>query len=227
MDELTSVTQAPASGTPPDSGQATQTSQTTSSTPQPQSGSESAASGTPTPTPKINLFESPEFKAYQAQQSRTLSQYQQQLAEYQRVADEARMASMDDLERAEYRAQQAEARAQQYEEMIQQQQATQQYEQARLMKLQEISTKTSIPLDTLAQARTPLELSDIISDYFKQQVDTLANTRAAELRARQDANRPDLGGGSLASFPDNAMREAWQNRDATAYIRALRESAKQ
>lgn len=225
MDELTSVTPPPASGTPPDSGQATQTSQPTSPTPQPQSGSESAA---PTaPKQRVNLFELDEFKAYQAQQNRTLSQYQQQLAEYQRVADEARMASMDDLERAEYRAQMAEARAQQYEEMIQQQQAVQQYEQARLTKLQELSTKTNIPLDTLAQARTPLELADILADYHKQQVETLANSRAAELKARQEANRPDLGGGSLASFPDDAMREAWQNRDATAYIRALRQSATQ
>jgi hypothetical protein len=226
MDELTSVTSTPAPAAPPDSGQATPTSQP-STTPQPQSSDGgSSAPSTPAPVaPKINLFESQEFKAYQAQQSRTLSQYQQQLAEQQRQIDEARMASMDDLQQAQYRAERAEAELQRYAAEYEQQQRVYQYEQARMMKLQDYSTKLGIPVETLAQYQTPLELADFLADYHKAQVESLANTRAAELKARAEASKPDLGGGSLSNITDSAAREAYQSRDPVAYIRALRQSA--
>lgn len=230
MDELTSVngTTTPASAAPSTSEQAAPTSQESTSTPQPQSGSGTTpAPATSSAAPKINLFESQEFRNWQAQQNRTLAQYQQQLADYQRQVDEARMASMDDYERESYGRQRAEAELQRLQNELAERERMSQYEMARQSKLSELAAKTAIPLDTLAKAQTPLELAEIIADYHRQKVETLANTRAAELKARQEANKPDIGGGSLSNVTDGAMRDAWNNRDAAGYIRALRLSADQ
>jgi len=215
MDELTSpVSSEPASPSPsPESGQATETSGATETTPQ--------QSQPQTSQPRINLFESPEFRQFQASQQRQIAEYQRQAQEYQQQLHAARMEQMDDLEKANYTADQYRGA---YEQM-QQQVERQQLEYQRWQTLQELSVKTGVPVEKLSVAATPKDAYELAIAEMKAQTETIANTRAAELAKRQEANRPDIGGGSLANASESGLAQAASAGDVTAYIRQLRISS--
>lgn len=220
MDDSTSVPVESSTPATPPSGQATQTSQESSTTPQVQSESASAVQGTE--APKINLFEHPDFKKYQQQQSQTLTNYQRQsqmqIMQMQQQLQEAQMAGMDDLEKANFRAQQLEAQLQQRNQQDEYQGLLQQ----RWVKLNEIAAKTGVPIDALQNAQTPDEAYDIALGQLKQHTEILATKRAAEIKELQDhSTKVDLGSGSYTNPFEQRRADALKNKSASAYVAAL------
>lgn len=216
MDELTSATpQSPASATPLPASEPT--SQTTSA-PQQESAPSAAGSQSTDSSGKINLFESQEFRNYQAQMTRQVQAAQAAAAEAQRRAEETAMAQMDDYEKAVYRAQRAEAEIQQYRQNFEQQQLL----MTRQQRITETSQRYGVPVERLKDAQTPQEMWEAVAEHLKGEATRASVVREQAIRQREAGNDVDLGGGAPVGGADSAMRQAWQNRDVTGYIRALR-----
>lgn len=209
MDELTSnVSEQDASPSPsPSSEQATPTSAAAETTPQQSAGQ----------TPKVNLFESQEFRNYQSQMNRQLAEVQRANQQYQQQLHAVRMEQMDDLEKANYTAEQYRLA---YEEQVQNQER-QQLEWQRWQILQDLSTRTGVPVETLQGATTPKEAYELAIAEMGKQVEKVVNARAADLAKRMEANKPDIGGGTVGSASDSELSRAITNKDSKAYYRLL------
>lgn len=217
MDDSTSVPVETSTSAPPPSGQAAQTSPASTPTPQVQSETVQPA-GSPIPS---GYVKEEDFKGLQRQLSQTLTntqrQYQQQIAQYQQQLAEAQMAGMDDLEKERFQRQQLEAQLQQrlqYDEMTY-------LQQQRWNKLNEIATKTGVPVDTLVNAQTPDEAYDIALSLQKQQIETLATKRAAEIKELQEHSKVDLGSGSYTNPKEQRIADAIKRKDTNSYYNTV------
>lgn len=212
-DELTSnVTEAPVPAAP-SSEQAQPVSGDTSTAPQSQPGG-----AAPQQTSKeINLFELPQFRAFQSQQTRTVNQLQQRLAQAESAVREARVGSMDELERAKYERDEAFQRLQQYEVALRDTEIQRQ----KLSDLNDIAQETGVPIEQLYDSGNLHEAWLRANKFLKQQTNKQAETKAQELARKQEANRVDVGGGAPSTATtrwEEQMREAVKKKDTRAYV---------
>lgn len=216
-------TNAPAA--PESTGQASGTSQAVD-TPQSDASSEAPVQGgTPTPqdkpaksegSKKPNLYEMPEFKAFQ----RSYNQQQQELKQLRAQMKELATKDLDDFEKVQYEKQELE---QQLQQMQQQVQLTQ-MEQQRQQDLMKLSQMSGAPTDLLDKAENYDVAVEMAMEFMKQQQAKLSKEEAARQRQKQEANSVDLGGGK-ASTPesrnDERAREALNSKDAISYVKLL------
>lgn len=158
--------------------------------------------------PKVNLFESQEFKAWQATQNRQQAQLQQQLAQMHTRLREAETRGMDDDEKTQYRVRELEDEIQRRDAMVQSYQAELQRERDML----NIATKTGAPVEMLRQAGTYDEAWELAFSHATNQ--RTQQQQAAQQATRQAANTVDLGGGAprgagsdFQARYDKAMKE--------------------
>lgn len=184
------------------------------------------ASPQPTPTTpeakpeRVNLQEFPDFRNYQAAMERRVQQRDAENARLQEEYDKAVMSSMDDVQRAEYRAfrlqQQLEHERTSRVEFEQQQQAM----MIRQQRINEVANEYGVPVEHLANAENPAQLYTAALAYLKQQSETRGSARTKAIRDQIEANAPDLGGGGGYSdeFGQRAQR-AIQTKDMTSLWR--------
>jgi hypothetical protein len=150
-------------------------------------------------TEKVDLFKIPEFRGYQAQMNRTVSQLQNELAQLRQAQNAARMEGMDELERATYLLQEKEAELNQYRVELQRREI----ERQRDTDLGELSELTGAPKNVLAVAETYDEAVKLSIQWMKENGAT-----AKEIReAKAEANRVDLGGGKAVTPQDREAQE--------------------
>ncbi len=208
MDELTSNMQESSASPAPSHDSGEQVRET--------SVQEAAAQPQQSQSERVNLFEIPEFRNYQAQMNRQIAEMQRRSQETQQELHAARMAQMDDLEKANYTSQQYQ---QSYEQLLEQNER-QQLEWQRWQTLNELSQKTGVPIEQLQGAATPKEAYEIAIAGMMTQTEALANARAAELAQRIEANRPDLGMGSTTD-KQTTLRRAIADKDTRSFYKEL------
>jgi vacuolar-type H+-ATPase subunit I/STV1 len=150
-------------------------------------------------TEKVDLFKLPEFRGYQAQMNRTVSQLQNELAQLKQAQAAAKMEGMDELERATYLLQEKENELNQYRAALHQREIQAQ----RDADLSELSDLTGAPKNVLAVAETYDEAVKLSIQWMKENGAT-----AKEIReAKAEANRVDLGGGKAVTPVDREAQE--------------------
>ncbi|MBP8291152.1 MAG: hypothetical protein KAX65_00175 [Caldilineaceae bacterium] len=171
-----------------------------------------SATGTPGTADKpasTNLHDDPNFRKLQSSYEKRLAEQAKRLAELEAAQEEATLADMDDVDRLKY---ERDKFARQLEERTQAETIQQQKQQI----LSELSAKSGVPVEALAEAESAYDAALLAVDYLKR--------GGAE---RREASKVDLGGGRANTPADRietAAREAFANRDASAYIRLLREA---
>ncbi len=156
-----------------------------------------------------NLHDDLNIRKLQASYERRLAEQAKRLAELEAAREEAELADMDDVDRLRYTNEKLSRQLQEREqaETIQQQKRT---------ILSELSNKSGVPIEVLSEADSAYDAALIAVEYLKK--------GGSE---RREASKVDLGGGRANTPADRietAAREAFQNRDAAAYIRLLREA---
>lgn len=211
-EELTSSQTASASPAP---GQ-TQTSENAAPQSQPQQAQQQQ---TPTETPKpakVNLQDLPEFRQFQAQQNRTITALQQELARIRQEAEQAKMAEMDDTEKLQYQIQQKDAVLRQMQEEMENQRLMAQ----RYADLQKLAQWSGASIETLDVAETYDDAVRLAMEFMREN-----NSKAVAARQeRTEANRVDLGGGT-PSTPESRrqtqMNEYLKSGNTKEYIKSL------
>ena len=172
----------------------------------------------PKPDNKVNLFESAEFRQYQAQQERQKAELQKRVQEMETQMEQYATANMDDFQRAQWEKEKYKRVADEREQALRQMQQDFQLAQLNAQRQQDLlalSQEYGVPADKLANARTYDEARYLAQvEQLQQQI---AQQRAA-------VNRPDLGGGR-ANTPvdrlDSEFDRAVKQRDPVAYMRLL------
>ncbi len=166
------------------------------------------ASATDKPA-SYDLHSDENFKKVQSKYEKRIAEQAKRLAELEAEREEATLADMDDVDRLKY---ERDRLARQLQERDQ---ATE-IEQQKQAILSSINKRTGVPLEVLSAAESAFEAQELAIEYL------LRNGPE-----RKEASRVDLGGGR-ASTPldrvETAAREAFQNGDAVAYMRLLREA---
>jgi hypothetical protein len=168
-----------------------------------------AASGTSDKPASYNLHEDENFKKVQSKYEKRMAEQAKRIAELEAAQEEAVLADMDDVDRIRY---ERDRLARQLEERTQ----AEQIEQQKRTILSELSNKSGVPIEVLSEAESAYDAALLAVEYLKR--------NGSE---RREASKVDLGGGRANTPADRievAAREAFQNRDAAAYIRLLREA---
>lgn len=171
-----------------------------------------SATGTASATDKPvnrNLFEDPNFRKVQSQYEKRMAEQAKRIAELEAAREEAALADMDDVDKLRYTNEKLSRQLQEREqaEAIQQQKRT---------ILSELSQRSGVPVEVLSEAESAYDAALLAVEYLKK--------GGSE---RREASKVDLGGGRANTPADRvevAAREAFQNRDAAAYIRLIREA---
>lgn len=198
---------ADASTLPPQDGQAADSTSTDNRTADQLLAD--AASGTSDKPASYNLHEDENFKKVQSKYEKRMAEQAKRIAELEAAQEEAVLADMDDVDRIRY---ERDRLARQLEERTQ----AEQIEQQKRTILSELSDKSGVPIEVLYEADSAFDAALLAVDYLKR--------NGSE---RREASKVDLGGGRANTPADRmevAAREAFQNRDAAAYIRLLREA---
>lgn len=210
-DELTSAFLASEPST-----QGVEQAQTSSEAPQ---QSEPVAGSTQTPEKKpVNLYELPEFKSYQAQVTKTMTQLQQQLQQFEASRHEQAMAGMDDLERRDYLLNLKERELEAYRVQAQQAQIAQQ----RMQDIQKLSTMSGAPTTIFEAAETYDDAVRLAMEYMRTN-GTAAQQAQVE---RAAANRVDLGGGKPLTPQEQrerTMTDLLKKGDTRSYFKMMLE----
>jgi len=210
-DELTSAFLASEPST-----QGVEQAQTSSEAPQ---QSEPVAGSTQTPEKKpVNLYELPEFKSYQAQVTKTMTQLQQQLQQFEASRHEQAMAGMDDLERRDYLLNLKEKELEAYRVQAQQAQIAQQ----RMQDIQKLSTMSGAPTTIFEAAETYDDAVRLAMEYMRTN-GTAAQQAQVE---RAAANRVDLGGGKPLTPQEQrerTMTDLLKKGDTRSYFKMMLE----
>jgi hypothetical protein len=148
---------------------------------------------------KVNLFDLPEFKGYQAQFNRTVQGLQSELQQLKQQQTAAQMSGMDDLEKANFLLQQKEQEIQQYRTAMQQAQI----EQQRQADLASLSEQSGAPLSVLQVAGTYDEAVKLTRAWMKDNGASKQEIAAA----KAEANKVDLGGGGAVTPQDRDTKE--------------------
>jgi DNA repair exonuclease SbcCD ATPase subunit len=148
---------------------------------------------------KVNLFDLPEFKGYQAQFNRTVSSLQAELQQLKAQQTQAQMSGMDDLEKANFLLQQKEQEIAGYRQAMQQAQI----EQQRQRDLQALAEDSGAPMGVLGVAETYDEAVKLALKWMKDN----GATKAEIAEAKKEANAVDLGGGGAVTPQDRETKE--------------------
>jgi hypothetical protein len=187
-------------------------SQTTPPTGQAPSGDSSPQPSSPEQTPaKVNLFELPDFRAYQStvarQQEQQRREYEARIAQLEGRMVQAEEAGLDDFEKAQRQNQ----RLQQQIEAIRQaeyQRQAQQAEQQRVLEdMQLLSNQFGIPIDRLFKASTFQEAFEMGKKYYAENL----TAKQQQDVDKRNAHMPDMGQGKppgASSRQDQKIREA-------------------
>jgi hypothetical protein len=166
----------------------------------------------------VNLYELPEFKAYQQQVSRTMSDMQRKLQEQEQRQHEAVMASMSPEQKVEYQLRLKDQRIQQYETTF----ARIEEEKQRQKDIEELSRSSGAPTSIFAAATSYEEAVKLALEYARQN----SPQAQAVQQQRLEANRVDLGTGGASTPEDrkrSAMRDELAKGNALAYYKMLLE----
>jgi len=182
---------------------------------------EPGGSQTSTPAPQTeqskpvtNWQDSPEFRAYQSQQDKRVTELQQRLAQQEQRQHEIAMQSMSPEQRTQYQLQLQAQQLQQYQAQFQ---AMRDMEQKR-KDIEELSKLSGAPADVLAQAETYDQATRLALQYAREH----SPQALAERQAKQEANRVDLGAGVTHTADDRkaaAAREALAKGDANTFYK--------
>lgn len=230
-EELTSGFDASAAPSPESGGQAWPTSGGTPQGPQTDAPAQAAQAqpaapegqqaGQPqqTATPsKVNLFESAEFRQWQAAQERQQAELRKALEASQAQMEQYATANMDDFQRAQWEKEKFKRIAEQREQALAQMQQDFQVAQLNMQRqqdLQALAQQYGVQPSQLEGART-YEEAKLLAE--------VARYRQAEAQQRATTNRPDLGGGRANTPTDRLESEferAVRTRDPVAYMRLL------
>jgi len=167
---------------------------------------------------KVNLFESAEFRQYQAQQERQKAELQKRVQEMEAQMEQYATANMDDFQRAQFEREKYKRVADEREQALRQMQQDMQIAQLNAQRQQDLlalSQEYGVPAEKLGNARTYDEAR--LMAQYEQLQQQMATQRA-------QSNRPDLGGGR-ANTPtdrmDSEFDKAARARDPVAYMRLL------
>lgn len=188
---------------------------------------------------RVRLEEIPEFREYQSNFDRRLAQeqaerrrLQEQLQRLEQQGHEARMANMDDYERANYLAelavQRAEAAEQTLEQMRQQQQIFAQVEEIR----QEVREMTGVdvPIDQIDLSGGPIPATRSAYRYAIQNSKGNQARQVTRQRSQDPAHQVDLGGGTPRTTEARLrrqMQQALKANDSYTYLQLKRQASEQ
>jgi hypothetical protein len=148
---------------------------------------------------KVNLFDLPEFKGYQAQFNRTVSALQSEVQQLRAHQQQAQMSGMDDLEKANFLLQEKEREIAGYRQAMQQAQIDQQ----RQRDLQALAEDSGAPMGVLGVAETYDEAVKLALKWMKDN----GASKAEIAEAKREANQVDLGGGGAVTPQDRDSKE--------------------
>lgn len=220
---------SPVDSTPTPSGQSDATPVVTSgadvsSTPERQ---ESAPAETPKTTAKpkpekksVNLFESEEFRRYQATQARQIQEERQRADALAAQIREQKLKGMSDYEKIQFAKQESDQRAQALEQQLKQREL----EDLKRQDMMRLNQKTGIPLDMLESAKSYEEAQDMAMEYLSTQLESTVEERVAAAIEAKRANKTDTGGGKPAPVQtqrEERMTAAMESKDAVSYVAAL------
>lgn len=159
----------------------------------------------------VNLFELPDFRAYQAQITRNQQQeraaYEQRIQQLEQRMVQAEESGLDDFEKTQRRNQRLEQQIA-YIQQAEQQRQYQADEQRRVLEdMQLVARKTGVPIDQLYKAQTLEQAWDIGLTYQEQRRTTTAQAE----EQKKAAHQPDMGQGKApgpSSRTDQKLREA-------------------
>ena len=202
----------------PEQGQSPSTSVETSPAP---SAPEQAAAQE---TPKVNLFELPDFKAYQAQASRREAQLRDQFAATQQRLRELETKDLDEVGQAQYRVRELEGRLRQQEQAAYDAQMQMQAHND----AQRISNLTGMPVkDILEKAQNLDNAWELATKFMVKQLEQTYRQQGAAKTEKAERNSVHVGAGSSAAGDSTPFDAAMTARDPVAYIRALRQQNNQ
>ncbi len=173
--------------------------------------------GTQTPT-KVNLQEFPEFREYQRQIGRTMTDLQQRAQALEQQQREAAMAQMTPEQRTQYQLQWQAQQIQNYQLELQRREQDVQ----RQKDIAELSRRSGAPASVFEAAETFEEATMLALEYARQH----SPQALAQQAERQEANRVDLGTGTAVTAGDRKLQEAraaLAQGDSRAYFRMLLE----
>jgi hypothetical protein len=148
---------------------------------------------------KVNLFDLPEFKGYQAQFNRTVSALQSEVQQLRAHQQQAQMSGMDDLEKANFLLQEKEREIAGYRQAMQQAQIDQQ----RQRDLQALAEDSGAPMGVLGVAETYDQAVKLALKWMKDN----GASKAEIAEAKREANQVDLGGGGAVTPQDRDSKE--------------------
>lgn len=150
--------------------------------------------------PQVNLFESPEFRKYQASYDAQIARMQAEVQRLQAAQHEQAMSGMDDLERTQYQLKLKDQEVQQYRMTLQEQQIAAQ-KQADINRL---SSMSGAPAAIFEAAETYDDAVKLALEYQRQNNEQARAAREQKLQA----NRVDLGGGGASTPVEREKTEA-------------------
>jgi len=189
---------------------------------------ESAPAETPKTTAKpkpekkqqVNLFESEEFRRYQATQARQIQEERQRADALAAQIREQKLKGMSDYEKIQFAKQESDQRAQSLEQQLKQREL----EDLKRQDMMRLNMKTGIPLDMLESATSYEEAQDMAMEYLSTQLESTVEERVSAAIEAKRANKTDTGGGKPAPVQtqrEERMSAAMDSKDAASYVAAL------
>ncbi len=193
--------------TPSDEGQAPATSDNRTAD---QLLDAAASAGTTVDKPSAtNLHDIPGYREVQSKYDKRIADQARRIAELEAAQEEAQLEGMDDVDRLKFERDK-------YARQLQEREQAEAIQQQKRTILSELSDKSGVPIEVLSSADSAYDAALLAVEYLKK--------GGSE---RREASKVDLGGGRANTPADRietAAREAFANRDASAYIRLLREA---
>lgn len=174
----------------------------------------------PEPEPKINLYESEEFRNYQATQARQIETERRRAAAAEAQLREQRLSGMNDYQKAEFAAQEANERANNLARQLE----MRELEEAKNADMRRLNEKTGIPIERLEKAGSYEQAQEMAMDYLREGIEGTIGQKVEEALNARTANMPDTGGGQpqpVKTENEQAIAAAIEAKDSTAYVAAI------
>lgn len=168
----------------------------------------------------VNLFESEEFRRYQATQARQIREAQERADALAAQIRDQQLKGMNDYEKAQFAAKEAQQKAASLEEQLR----LRNLEDLKRQDMVRLNQKTGIPLDMLEGATSYEEAQEMAMAYLEEKLESTVEERVAAALEAKRANRTDTGGGKPAPVltqRDERLQAAKDSNDASAYVAAL------
>ena len=170
--------------------------------------------------PKVNLYQSEEFRRYQATQNRQIEEERQRRMALEAQIREQQLKGMNDYEKAQFRAQEAERQAQELEQRLK----MKELEDIKRQDMQRLHDRTGIPIDMLESATSFDEAQNMALEYMESNLESTIEERVTAALEAKLANRTDIGGGKPEPVKSQAqeLREtATETRNSVDFVKSL------